>query len=196
MGNTFFPGDISDQQVAILKPNENISLRWLAILRLVVAVYFLGQLAFNLYQVYETFYLYLTNWALASCAFTYPILALGHCLNNDFTKIEEADGKAEKKNNKCFKKLWKPITALYEWSISVQLTVTLAFWCVEIPAMGMRGDFYSLTTISWFGLIYSHIAPVLFCYAEWRFSSIEVAWVRYPFYFLVSLAYLIMMVFS
>ena len=146
MGNTFFPGDISVQKNAILKPNENISLRWLAILRLVVAIYFLGQLAFNLYQVYETFYLYLTNWALASCAVTYPILALGHCLNNDFRKVDEADDKAEKKNHKCFKKLWKPITALYEWSISVQLTVTLAFWCVEIPAMGMRGDFYSHTT--------------------------------------------------
>ena len=92
--------------------------------------------------------------------------------------------------------MWKPIIALYEWTVSVQLTVTLAFWLVEIPAMGLRGDFYSLDFINWFALMYNHIVPILFVYAEWRFSSIEIAWVRYPFYFLVGIAYLLMMVFS
>ena len=67
---------------------------------------------------------------------------------------------------------------------------------VEIPAMGMRGDFYTLDWINWAALIYNHVVPILFCFAEWRFSSIQMNWVRYPLYFLVSIGYLFMMVFS
>ena len=86
MGNALWPGDNTEREVAFLKPHGVISLRWLAILRTLVCLFFLFQLSLNLGLVYETFHLYLTNWALASCALSYSLLAIAHCLNEDFGK--------------------------------------------------------------------------------------------------------------
>jgi len=38
-------------------------------------------------------------------------------------------------------RLQKWIVGMYEWSLHLSLMITLAFWLVEIPAMGNRGDF-------------------------------------------------------
>jgi len=72
--------------------------------------------------------------------------------------------------------MWKTITTLYEWTISISLTVVFAFWFLEIPAMGLRGDFYKLDLINWTALIYNHTIPILICFAEWRVSAIPIGW--------------------
>ena len=90
--------------------------------------------------------------------------------------------------------MWKPITALYEWTLSIEFTVVLAFWLVEIPAMGLRGDFYKLDWINWAALVYNHTIPILVCFTEWRVSSIPIGWARYPFYISVGIVYLVAMV--
>ena len=195
MGNALWPGDNTEREVAFLKPHGVISLRWLAIMRTLICLYFLGQLSLNLSLVYETFYLYLTNWALASCALTYSLMAIAHCVNKDFKKesYEEVEPLSRKS---CPFDMWQLVTALYEWTLSIQVTVTLAFWFIEIPAMGLRGDFNKLDWINWAALVYNHTVPILVCFAEWRVSAIPIGWRRYPFYILVGILYLVTMIVS
>lgn len=90
--------------------------------------------------------------------------------------------------------MWKIITALYEWTLSIAFTVVLAFWFIEIPAMGLRGDFYVLDAPNWFALCYNHTIPILICFTEWRSSAIPISWNLYPFYLLIGILYLTMMV--
>ena len=71
----------------------------------------------------------------------------------------------------------------------------MAFWFVEVPAMGLRGDFYRLNALEFTGLVLTHTVPVLVCFTEWRVSAIPIGWIRYPFYFLVALGYVIMLAF-
>ena len=86
-------------------------------MRTLVAIYFLGHVGFVLGFVYETFYLYLTNWSLVSCAFTYSLMAIAHCDNKDFSKEQyvEVDHSTREE---CPITMWKMITTLYEFTLS------------------------------------------------------------------------------
>ena len=90
--------------------------------------------------------------------------------------------------------MWKVVTAMYEWTLSISLTIVFAFWFIEIPAMGMRGDFYELGWLDWIALMETHSVPILVCFTEWKFSSIPIGWIRYPFYVLTAIIYIVMLI--
>ena len=143
--------------------------------------------------IYATFLDYLTNWALVSCAFLYTLMAIAHCVNGDFKKDEYVATPTDQRKN-CAYSMWRMITCLYEWTLSVQFCVILAFWLVEIPAMGRRGDFYRFRLVDWITLTYTHTIPFLICFAEWKVSAIPIGWTRYPFYVLSGMIYVVVLI--
>ena len=167
----------------------------LAIRRTTIAVYFVCHLGLILYFIYDTFVDYLTNWALTSCALTYSLMAISHCINGDFAEGKSFSTATPLESKECPIRMWTLVTSLYEWTLSIEMCVVLAFWFIEIPAMGLRGDFYRFEWVDWATLCYTHTVPVLICFTEWRNSAIPITWRRYPIYVLVGILYMVLMVF-
>ena len=111
-------GENTDQEVGFLKPHGTIPLRWLAIMRTLIAIYFIGHTSLILYFVYETFILYLTNWSLVSCTVLYPLMAIAHMANKDFKKETYVEVERPLRK-KCPVTMWKTITTLYEFTLSM-----------------------------------------------------------------------------
>lgn len=87
--------------------------------------------------------------------------------------------------------LWKVIQCLYEYSVSMQMLIFMAFWFIEFPAMGITYDLESTQGWMIFVLIIDHLGPTALILIEACHNSIEVDWHRFPLYFAINLTYLL-----
>ena len=111
-------------------------------------------------------------------------------LNNDYRKktYDDIDPDTVDDTKRPYY-LWAIATAIYEFSLTAALGVTLVFCCVEFPYMVVEGFFdnepWYMIAIAW-GM---HTFPQLFMLLEWMYSSIPISWLRVPLYICVSLCY-------
>ena len=61
---------------------------------------------------------------------------------------------------------------MYELGIHLTMTVALAFWLMEMPALALTGEAYFWGGQRWFELIFSHTLPQLVLFTEWTQSAI------------------------
>jgi hypothetical protein len=98
---------------------------------------------------WEWWHLYLTYWGFISAAVTYSLLWAAHRVNGDAERerYEEPVNLTEENRNQTNVfaidrepwNQWWLITILYNWTISVNTTIAIAFWIVEVPYTGFEG---------------------------------------------------------
>jgi len=141
MGNCLWGDDSPQRFVGVLKPFGNIDFNTFVIGRLLIAIYFTLHAASHVVLIPIRFWEYLTNWGLISCAVLYLSIVIAHAMNGDFSKNNYVVPTSDQVAKINESRLQKWIVGMYEWSLHLSLMITLAFWLVEIPAMGNRGDF-------------------------------------------------------
>jgi len=83
------------------------------------------------------------------------------------------------------------IHGLYEYSMNMSMTIVMAFWFIEFPAMGIT---YTLETTPAYMiafLMFDHMFPMTLMFIECYHNSIEIEWRRFPLYFGINLTYLL-----
>ena len=155
---SLFPGDNTSKQVMMLKPSDSYSIKCLAWLRAVAAAYFTFHAALVIIASTEDFWKYLTNLTYICVMPSYILLAIAHLKNGDFTKavyVEPTSDDLAKAPLTWFK--WAIF--MYELSMHLTLTVAMAFWLIEMPALALNGSVYSWKFMNWFELVFSHTLP-------------------------------------
>lgn len=71
------------------------------------------------------------------------------------------------------------------------LTVAIAFWLIEFPALWLRGDAFEWGAQRFIELIYAHSLPQIIMLIEWQNSAIDFDWNRFWVYVLVSACVLV-----
>lgn len=86
---------------------------------------------------------------------------------------------------------WKVLHGMYEYSLNMTLTIVMAFYFIEFPAMGIEYDLETIQTFMIPFLIFDHALPATLMLVECWHNSIEIEWRRFPLYFGINLTYVL-----
>jgi len=75
---------------------------------------------------------------------------------------------------------------MYELAVHMTLTVAIAFWLIEFPALWLRGDVFEWGAQRFIEFSFAHSVPQIVMLIEWQYSGIEFDWNRYWVYVMIS----------
>ena len=88
------------------------------------------------------------------------MLLYAHVMNGDFYKnVYLQPSSSELKSEKAPLNFYRSGIFLYELGVHLAMTVALAFWLVELPALALDNQIFEWNTQRWFELIFSHTLP-------------------------------------
>ena len=142
MGNSLWTtnaADLEKEKRDLLAPRDNYNVKCLAYLRAIAALYFTGHVILVVTVTYDEFWKFLTNLTYILCMPAYQMLFYAHIKNGDFTKQAYVSPSTEDlRSNKAPFHVFKAAQFMYELGVHLALTVALAFWMVEMPAMALE----------------------------------------------------------
>jgi L-asparagine transporter-like permease len=153
-----WPGDQDKKRKEFLMPSDNYSIKYLAWLRALTCAYFTFHALLVSIASYEDFWKYLTNLTYIIAMICYHLILWSHVANGDFTKTEYKEPTALDLQKSPFG-MYTWCIFFYELSIHLSLTVALAFWMIEMPALCLSGNAFFWGGQRWFELVFSHTLP-------------------------------------
>lgn len=75
--------------------------------------------------------------------------------------------------------------------MNMTLTIVMAFYFIEFPAMGITYTLENTDGVMIAFLIFDHLFPVTLMMVECWHNSIEIEWHRFPLYFGVNSCYIL-----
>ena len=107
--------------------------------RALACAYFTFHVILVIVATYDEFWKFLTNLTYIVVMINYQLLFYAHLKNGDYGKTVYRIPSTKELSQAPYT-MYRTCTFLYEFGISMTLTVAFAFWLIEFPALCLRGD--------------------------------------------------------